>query len=386
MTFIYITGEKIKSGSAGSTRILSFCRILISLDKHVTIYSLDDHILKEKENYTSEELRLKTLRGKNNSSLGKIYNRIIHPFKLRSCLKEFKNIEGIVFYNIPLTSVIFLKRFSRKQKIKLFHDSVEWYSPEQFYYGKLSLPYISKNILNKYLIDKSINVFAISDYLNNYYKTKGINSIRIPIIVDMCGMPPTNTECAHILKLIYAGSPGKKDNIKDIIHGIALLSSQEIENLELHLLGISEEDLIKKCGVLETAIRQCGPSLIVYGRVTREEVLKVLSRSDFSLLLRPSHLRFAKAGFPTKVVESLGHGVPVISNLSSDLEEFLVNGQNSLIVPGNSAVEFNSVIKSALRLSIEEKKQMRVYSKKTAVTYFDERLYKKKIQAFIERN
>ena len=64
------------------------------------------------------------------------------------------------------------------------------------------------------------------------------------------------------------------------------------------------------------------------GRVPRPVVLQTLQETDFTVLIRDASLRYAKAGFPTKVVESLMSGTPVICNLSSDLDEYLVDGEN----------------------------------------------------------
>lgn len=69
-----------------------------------------------------------------------------------------------------------------------------------------------------------------------------------------------------------------------------------------------------------------------YGRISRTEVLEDIKCLTFSILLREENLRYAKAGFPTKVVESLFCKTPVICNISSDLAKYLNDGENSMIV------------------------------------------------------
>ena len=58
---------------------------------------------------------------------------------------------------------------------------------------------------------------------------------------------------------------------------------------------------------------------------------------QFDVLLRYSDLRYTKAGFPTKVVESLASATPVITNITSDLEMYLKDGENSVISEGYTA-------------------------------------------------
>ena len=55
--------------------------------------------------------------------------------------------------------------------------------------------------------------------------------------------------------------------------------------------------------------------------------------------------RVTKAGFPTKFVESISAGVPVITNKTSDLEYHLKNGENGFLLGNN--------IENDLKIAIE---------------------------------
>ena len=49
---------------------------------------------------------------------------------------------------------------------------------------KSSYPYIEKEIQNRIIVDRDVNVIAISSYLESYYSSKGICTISNPVIFD----------------------------------------------------------------------------------------------------------------------------------------------------------------------------------------------------------
>jgi len=182
---------------------------------------------------------------------------------------------------------------------------------------------------------------------------------------------------------VYAGGPGRKDYLKEIIEGFAFLTQEQISKIEFHIIGVDKKSLMKICGVSLESIEKLGKSLYIHGRLPREETIKWVEASDFSVLLRNSSLRYAQAGFPTKVVESLACGTPVICNLSSDLEKYMQDAVNGFIVSGHSANDFTKTVMRALQSSTEAKKQMRKKARDTAELFFDYRNYSEVLNRFL---
>ena len=100
-------------------------------------------------------------------------------------------------------------------------------------------------------------------------------------------------------------------------------------------------------------------------------MLNVLCHADFSVLLRDAEARYAQAGFPTKVIESLGVGLPVICNYSSDLADFLVDQENAMIVESLSTEAFAETLTRALSLTQIEKEKMSVKARRCAESRFN---------------
>ena len=384
MAYLYIMANDFAKDNATAVRVFTFCKILEDSGKEVIVISLDE--VETNKMHTYKGLKYITLRSSSNELIARVFNFIFHSRRLKKSivkLSQTYDIEGLFFYDIPAPSIFYLKKIAKNKKIKIFHDSVEWYSPEQFKWGKFALPYILKNLLNRYFIDKQIAVFAISKYLNNFFQSKGIQSTRIPIMLDIKEVSFEKVIVPDKLRLLYAGSPGKKDYLKEIIEGLGRLQKEELEKVELQLLGVNKKQLTEVCLIPESSIKKCGDSLIARGRVSRDEVLKQLEKTDFTVLLRSSELRYAKAGFPTKIVESLATATPVICNITSDLGDYLINGKNSLIVESCSAEAFIITLRKALVLSFQEKQTLCYNARKTAEQEFDYRNFKKQFNTFL---
>ena len=72
-----------------------------------------------------------------------------------------------------------------------------------------------------------------------------------------------------------------------------------------------------------------------HGKVSNLEARNKISKADFSILFRNVN-KMTSAGFPTKVSESISCGTPVITNSTSDLEHYIINGKNGFLVNLNS--------------------------------------------------
>ena len=102
------------------------------------------------------------------------------------------------------------------------------------------------------------------------------------------------------------------------------------------------------------------------------------------ILIRSSTARYAKAGFPTKVVESLMSSTPVILNMTSDLGMYLKDGYDCIEVEHEDPESIVRALRRALALTPEQKDQMKKNARKTAEENFDYRLYIEEFGKFIK--
>ena len=373
---IILTGNKYPNGDAGALRQQSIAKILQHLGYTVMIYGMGEYTsnsIKENDGvlYTS-------LRGHNNSRLCRIKDRLTWGSRaFKQIKKSYNKIDVLIV--VDDNPLIFKKaeKISKLFNCILIHDCVEWYSPDEFKFGKLSIQYNLKNHINTKSINSKWSVISISSYLEEWFISRAKRTVTIPVILNMSDVELNyeNRESNRTLKIVYAGAPGKKDSLNHIIEGFSALNKNELNRVELHIIGVTKEQLVKNCNVESVFIDKMGKSLYVHGRIPHAEAVEWVKKADYTVLLRNNELRYAKAGFPTKIVESLKYGTPPICNLSSDLNKYLLDKNNSIIIDGYNSNSVTDAIKKALSISEDEYMFMRKNARETAMKSFDYRKY-----------
>ena len=380
---LFITTDKYPNGDAGAVRTHSLANMLELIGYKVTVIGLgpstgfrfqeEDGIL-----YTS-------LRSASNAIISKINDRLQFKNRLSKLLSD-KNSrwDVIVVSLVPCQVMNMLKHFAKINNVILLHDSVEWYSPEQFSIGKIHPAYIAMDRRNRIHVDQSVRVIAISSYLEKHFQSRGISTIRIPAIMNVKQMSCKKSIDPEKLVFTYAGSPGRKDYLRVIVEGFTIISTSI--PYELRLIGITKEQLVTMCDVDPDHIEKLGNHLCCMGRIPRQQVLEELSCTDFTVLMRSEEQRYAKAGFPTKFVESLATATPVISNATSDIADYLKDGTNGYLVSACSPQALVIALGKALSLSYNERVAMQNNARITAEECFDYTKYAEKLKQFIDQN
>lgn len=380
MYILMITPNNFPNGDAGAVRDESFAKIYQQLGYKVIHIGMNDKIFYGEH----EKIEFYSMYNRNNTVTKKVLNflmykkRLINIYKI--ILKKYGQPKLIHIYDINESGINWVKKLSFEKKIPIIHDSVEWYSACEFKYGKFSYQYILKDRLNKKLIVPPISVIAISRYLQNYFEMKGIQTIRIPVIMDSKKYNSIQRQENKKIELVYAGSPAKKDYLKECIFAFNMLPEKDKEKFNFSIFGVNKEFIYQCCnGELSNNIQ-------VYGRVSRQKVIEKLSTSDFAMLLRPSKERYTKAGFPTKSVEAMMNGCAMICNLTSDLELYLKNMENAIIVKDSTVEEMFKSLLHISKLSRKQINEIKKNARRTAEEYFDFRIYVDSIKDMIEES
>ena len=113
------------------------------------------------------------------------------------------------------------------------------------------------------------------------------------------------------------------------------------------------------------------------------EVSEWLLQSDFTVLLREDR-RFARAGFPSKVPESLAHGVPVLCNMTGDMALYLLDGRECVEVSAPTAEAFAGALRRALALQPGRVAEMKRNARRRAEEDFDYRNYTARLRELLE--
>ena len=294
-------------------------------------------------------------------SMGGKYNRyFLFSYRAIRALERMlhsKTLDGVIVgTDVMAPHAVIIQFWCRRHKVKCIFDVTEWYSKEQFDRWQTSIPFWEKSIMNRWVIDKHSRVIAISSYLYDYFRGKGCKVVNIPIIHNrnVYNESFSRRELSDDkLNIIYAGSHLLMDNIALVIKSISLMPEVHRNKIQFVIYGLGE-DRIRGC-VSQDVWKKAISSLCIMGRRPNKEVVEAYSKMDFSIVLRDSTLRVNKAGFPSKVVESMRIGVPVICNYSSDLNRYLVHNENSIIVEELKAEIISEMLQELVQMPISER-------------------------------
>ncbi|MBP2070684.1 glycosyltransferase [Thermoanaerobacterium butyriciformans] len=333
-TILYVGGFELPDKNAAAHRVLSNGKIFRELGYDVVFIDIDkslkfnSNILETKKSIQGFECWSRPYPKSNNEWINYLTN--IDSIKLIS--DRYEQVKAIIAYNYQAIALYKLRNFCHKHNIKIIADCTEWYSTK----GSNIVFKIIKGLdsfLRMRIIQKRLDgLIVISKYLENYYRNCN-NVIRIPPLVDLNEEKwnAVTTEYSdNKLRFIYSGSPGKnKDKLNLLLE--TLYELKEHDNYVLNIVGITEEQYIYDYPDHKELLNALGERVKFLGRLSHIDSIKALKNSDFSVFIRED-TRLTKAGFPTKFVESISCGVPVITTNTSDLKDYLYEGENGFFI------------------------------------------------------
>lgn len=293
----------------------------------------------------------------------------------------------LIAYNAPALLLQRLLRAGRVNGWRIVADCTEWYDPRQFRLGRWGPFGWDSELRMRYLHRRCAGVIAISTYLATYYQTRGRHVLTVPPLIDLqepVWLPlEAQRKEDYSLEFSYAGTVGKKDLVHNAIRALPMLGSSALR-VRLVFLGSSRQQILAGLGSEANIVDKYPEAIHFLGRLPHAEALRRIASTDFTMMLRPN-LRFANAGFPTKLVESLALGVPMIGNLTSDIGMYVRDGREGLLLPDCSPGAFAAGVQRALALTPEERESMRTAARRCAEASFDYRRWSAPAADFMRR-
>jgi glycosyltransferase involved in cell wall biosynthesis len=274
-------------------------------------------------------------------------------------------LSSVLIYSVISSNLVrTIKRFCHQKHIKLIFDVVEFQNLASQRFKSFFLYYCPNVYINRIAITKKNPVISISCFCQNFFTRRGIASTQIPFINVGNSFKPRSGETRYTA-FLYAGFPGKKDEIVKMIRGFLIANKLFPDTFRVYIAGVTVKQL-QALGLKSAEYEQAIPFCSFLGNVPTARIKELYGEVDFTVLLKDPKSRRSIADFPSKVVQSLGYGVPVVSNLTSDLKMYLVDRQNSVVVVEDTADSFAQSVHTACCLSEEQKKQMRQNAFSTA--------------------
>lgn len=274
--------------------------------------------------------------------------------------------------------------FCRRSAVPLIGDVCEWYDPGHRKFGRLNPWYICFWLVFNLALPRFRNLIVVSTLLERRFERTVPHIARIPAPVDVDGTNSQDHTPAERLVLLYAGMPGRKDLLREVIEGLSLLERHEQSRFEFRLLGPTRRDLLKILGKSAQLLDELRGIVVPLGRVPHHQVISELQGAHFTILLRPDK-QYANAGFPSKVAESLAAGTPVLLNDTSDLAHYLGDGMAVSWLKEPSPEEVARALREVLTMGPTTLAAMRIAARRKAEEHFDYRAYLGEIDQYLHR-
>lgn len=272
-----------------------------------------------------------------------------------------KNIHSIVAMEYEAVALLKLSSYCSKNGILLISDAEEWYE-----HSRLPFPLnIAKDIdtnLRMFIVYPHIirNMICISRFFEHHYEKKVPHRVYIPGTIDIFDEKwksiPTYVP-NDIFTIGYAGHPGlqfEKERLDWLVRAVEELNIEKVR-CRLKIAGVDKEFMDQRL-----TYNNIPEGIVQYlGRIPHTDCLKMIASCDFSAIVREDK-RVTQAGFPTKLSESFGCGTPLITTASSNVREYISEGETGFVCTGYSKDAVKETIRKATKIDREQLIRMHV--------------------------
>ena len=315
---LYVGGFKLPDKNAAAQRVINNAKALRSLGHDVVLVGVTDE--RARDRFDSKGFECAEISYPRNV---KDWFKYITSISKLSAIIATEKPDVLILYNYP-SAQIYRLVVKYANRIKILADITEWYEPNGFSPSAIIKRVDVWSRMN-YLHFKLDGLIVISSFLEKFYSKSPKPVILIPPLIDpsetiwLDGASEKNKER---VEFVYSGSPGTggKDKLDVIISAFNYGRDNSKENCQLNIVGLTEEAFRNDFRVDHLDFTH----VVFWGRVSHEKAIEIVKRSHFSVFFRDSTL-VNNAGFPTKFVESISVGTPVITNATSDLPMYFNN-------------------------------------------------------------
>jgi len=299
--------------------------------------------------------------------------------------QDASGLGGIILYDGASLLQLRVGALAKSLGIPLLVDHTEWYDPVGHVGGRFGLVRWDVELALRCLAPKAAGAFVISSHLERHFRRSACPALRVPPLLDLeqdkwRSLQRCDTQ-KHGLRLVFAGHAGNKDYVVNAIRGLAELGA-EGKDVMLVMVGPTRGEFQDSLGGDAVLLERLAGQLEFSGRLPHREALQRLAQCDFSLMLRPN-ARYAHAGFPTKLVESLACGVPILGNATSDIGMYVHDGSEGIVMEDCSPAAFVGGLKKALLLTTDQRSEMRAKARRRAEESFDFRHWTRPLEKFV---
>lgn len=312
----------------------------------------------------------------------------ISPANIRALAMQIgcDRIAAIMAYNYPGYGLHRILGMGRELGIPVINESTEWYGWEGFRPLTNARRVLESRWRNNALAERAGNFVCATHW--SCKRHPDVNALVLPFALDPdwdCWQADVNDAwCrdADAVRLVYSGSPGlgmHKDRLPLIVQALDDIDRQG-QGFRFAVVGMTAQDYVRSMPRHAELVGRHAHSIRFMGRMPHPEAVGVLKAADFSIFVRERN-RVSEVGFPTKYAEAATCGIPVFTNRSSDIADYLVDGHNGILLPDCNTGTIALGLQRALALSRDALNRMRASAAEERA--FTPQAWVPKLQAFM---
>lgn len=280
---------------------------------------------------------------------------------------------GVTLENFPLVLA------GRILGYKIILDVVEDFSLHNENVSRIrSIKIFTLKFFEKFVSRYADIIIVISTYLEGKFRKE--LKTKLPIYLYPVTANPNIFEkresISGNIRILYSGTFGKKDGFDYLLAAFRRLFNEE-RKIELIITGEVKKSVLEK--TLDIADK-----VSFTGYLNDLQYFETLKQADILVMPR-INTPYANAGFPFKLGEYLATGNAVVATMVSDINKYLKNNQDSIIVePSNSDALYKAI------LSLLENERLRFEIGRNGLLtfnrYFEAHATSKELLGFLTRN
>ncbi len=270
-------------------------------------------------------------------------------------LQEERKIDAF----IGLTGYYFgmqeLVRYCKSRGVLIVQCVVEWFQPQHYEKGGILAPMFWNDRLHFHcLAPKSDGILAATEFLKEWFVSKGVKTILSPTLVDpeefTKKLPERAGHRDDTFQLTYLSrSMSWRDTPMVMMKAVQKVLESGLQ-VFLNIIGVdAKSKYLREAQQYVEKTVQLKDHVRFWGYVAEQQLFELLSVTDAFIFPRLDS-RETRSCFPTRLPEFLLSGKPVIASAVGDILVYLIDNKEAIIVKPNSVEALAEGITKLIKL------------------------------------